>query len=156
MEERPSPEKNESGSRREGGDDPVTFDHDRLSQTPKESQKRLFQSRRRQAKRQRRSERRRKKLQVVLIPLIFVAVFVVFGVATLRNWHRANKEAEEKLAREAESRERREQAVNPAPAEPSELEEARKRFLLRESSDAASADPASPDPAKTPAEPSEQ
>ncbi len=139
MEDRRSPKKE---SRRSGSSpeaDPVTFDHDRVKPTPRRSQKRLFASRRRQAKRQRRSERRRKRMRVFILPLVFVGVFAVFGAAILLNWYRSNREADEKLARDAATYEQREQqrkAMEKREAAATlspELEEARKRFLLRDS-----------------------
>ncbi len=133
MPEREPADSNSHGKSRSGDEEPVSFEHDRVNPTPKQSQKRLFRSRHRQARRQRRSERRQNRLRKVVLPFVITLVFVVLGTATVRNWYLGNKEAEEKLAREAEAREQREK--NPAEAfvpEKSKLDEARQRFLLRE------------------------
>jgi hypothetical protein len=133
MSDSESPGESRRGASGRAGNDggPVSFDHHHVTPTPRASQKRLFASRHRHAKKERRSERRRKRMLAVFVPLIVAGMVFVVGVS-LRNMYLADKVAEEKLAREAEAREKREEVEERRGPVADNVEEARKRFLKGE------------------------
>lgn len=119
------------------GSKPGSFDHWSLSPTSRESQRRLFASRRKQARNQRNREKRQRVMRVVVFPVLFVSAFVLVVGFSFFRILRTEQEAEAKLNRVEETVTTNESAVparsTAVPGRASaDIEEARDRFLNRD------------------------
>ena len=114
-----------------------SFDHSRLERTSEESQKRLFASRHRKARSKSKRDKRRRALRNVILPVVFVSLFVlVIGLSVYKTM-RSEREANEKLNKtgslETGGGTTRRDPDDPAGA----IGAARDRYLMREGAPAA-------------------